>query len=198
MAIKSSTLLGVGRDDDRWSPGFTKLAGVKFFGGMVVTQDPAVLDPKEIKPFAGVINGTNSFPLGLVFENSEAFPPNSDNADGFAGAGHDTLDYARGGKYSVFHRPGNLVDVSDDGRDTTQIALTANNGESVAPQNTSAPFNVNVTYALNDILYATAEDRLVNVAPAAGTVVEIGRVRAINGLAGDAQVFALELQIRVA
>jgi hypothetical protein len=190
MALRSSTQIGLGRDDDRWSPGFSVPAGTTLFGGEVVTQDTTDLTGKTLIVFGGVIDGTHPFPLGLVYENTNAFTPGGASGDKAAGRGFDSLDYARGGMYSVFHRPGNLIDVLNDFRDTTVVAR-AKNGGGNNNQGRSCPFIASDAFAIGDQLYATSEGLLTKVAPGAGTVVCLGWVRAVSGT-GENQVLSVE------
>ena len=81
MAIRSSSQLGVGRDDDRWSPGFSIAAGVTLYGGLVVTNDVVTDSTKTgkiLKAFGnidGIPNTNNPIPIGLVYENTLPFSP---------------------------------------------------------------------------------------------------------------------------
>lgn len=195
MAIRSSTLLGVGKDDDRWSPGFQKASTATLYGGMVVTQDNSDTSGKTIKPFAGqtAIGAANPFPLGLVFESSVLFPvTNTTNPDGQAGYGYDNLNYARGGLYSVFHRPGNLVDVYDDGRNKTDVDRTLMSGATQA-QGASCPFITSASWAIGDTVYCTPEGLLTRDNDRASVI--IGTVRAVSGSDENA-VLAIELGLR--
>ena len=77
MAIKTSTILGNGRDDDRIS-GFSKatLSGAtaynggidQLIGGLVVCQDNSDITGKTLKLFQGAValGVANPLPLGLV------------------------------------------------------------------------------------------------------------------------------------
>jgi hypothetical protein len=210
MAIKTSTILGNGRDDDRIS-GFIKVAagwgGASYFnggidaiiGGTVVCSDASDVTGKSLRPFQGAvaISNANPMPFGLVFENTKPYASVA-SGDQAAGRGFDSLDYARGGEYSIFHRPGNFVDLYDDGRDTTQITPDVSSG---TPQNFSCPFVAADNFAVGDLVYATGAATVGKVAGrltrvnTAATVV-IGWVRAINGLSGNQQIFTLELNIR--
>ncbi len=192
MAIRSTTQLGVGRDDDRWSPGFKKSAADVMFGGLVMSQLTTDATGKTLAIFNGVIDATHPTPLGLVYENTNPFRNNA-SGDSAAGVGFDQIDYARGDEYSVFHRPGNLVDVFDDGRDTTQVARNLNGG-GTNTQNASAPFVVNDTYNIGSRLWSTSEGLLTSVAPAAGTAAQVGYVRAKSGSGADL-VLSVELAI---
>jgi hypothetical protein len=193
MAIRSSIQLGVGKDDDRWSPGFTKAAATVLFGGLAVTSDTTQPDGKLIKPFAGAtaISKSNPLPLGLVFESSVMFPvTNTTNPDGQAGYGYDNLNYARGGMFSVFHRPGNAVDVYDDGRDANLVDRTTVAGTCNQP--TSCPFIIEDSWAVGDTVYATVEGLLTNVDTS--KTAEIGTIRAVSGT-GASAILTLELAI---
>jgi hypothetical protein len=190
MALRSATQIGLGRDDDRWSPGFIIPAGVVLFGGEVVTQDTTDLTGKTLKIFAGVVDATHPFPLGLVYENTNAFTPGGASGDNAAGQGFDSLDYARGAMYSVFHRPGNLIDVLNDYRNTVVVAR-AKNGGGTNNQGTSCPFIASDGFAIGDILYATVDGLLTITPPAAGVIVALGRVRAASGT-GEDQIISVE------
>lgn len=190
MALQTNTQLGVGRDDDRWSPGFVIPNGVLLYGGEVVTQLTTDLTGKTLQVFQGAISPTMPFPLGLVYENTTAFGPGGASGDSAAGVGFDSLDYARGAEYSVFHRPGNLIDVLDDQRNTYQVVRTKNGGGTVT-QNASAPFITTDVFVMGANLYATVDGLLTITAPGAGTVVVVGVVRAVSGT-GDAQVISVE------
>ncbi len=195
--IRSSSLLGVGRDDDRWSPGFSKVSTDTFFGGMVVTQLASdatgkTLQHGGIAGSEGIINADSPFPLGLVFEATN--PPLNTFANGDTAAGNfDSSAYAKGGAYSVFHRPGNLVDVLDDQRNTNQVARVKN-GSGTNTQNTSAPFIVSDAWAVGLPVYYTEEGLLTITAPdtASSNYVRIGFVRAVSG-SGIDLIIALEL-----
>lgn len=190
MALRSSTQIGLGRQDDRWSPGFKIASGDVLFGGEVVTQDTTDLTGKTLIVFGGVLDATHPFPLGLVYENTNAFTPGGASGDNAAGVGFDSLDYARGAMYSVFHTPGNLIDVVNDFRDTTSVAR-AKNGGGTNSQGKSCPFIASDAFAIGDLLYATSEGLLTKVTPAAGTVVVLGIVRAVSGTDED-QVLSVE------
>ncbi len=192
MAIRSATQLGVGRDDDRWSPGFAKQAADVMFGGLVVSQLTTDASGKTLAIFNGVVDSTHPVPLGLVYENTFPFRgiASGDNA---AGNGFDSIDYARGNEYSVFHRPGNLVDVFDDGRDTAQIARTLNGG-GTSLQNTSAPMIVADSWVVGSRIWSTAAGLLTVTAPTAGTAAQIGYSRAVSGSGADLLI-SVELAI---
>jgi len=190
MALRSATQFGAGRDDDRWSPGFAIAAGTALFGGECVTQDPTDLTGKTIHVFGGVIDATHPFPLGLVYENTNAFTPGGASGDQAAGRGFDGLDYARGSLYSTFHRPGNVIDVVNDYRDTTVVARALNGG-GANNQGASCPFIASDAFAIGDAVYATAAGLLTKVAPGAGTVVVLGWVRQASGTVED-QVLSVE------
>jgi hypothetical protein len=196
MSLKlGSTLLGVGRDDDRLSPGFTLGSGVVVFGGLVMSQLTTDVSGKTLAVFNGVIDATHPLPLGLVIENTNPFP-RSASGDADAGVGFDSLDYARGGLYSVFHRPGNFADISDDGRDRTVVARTANAGPAVNQQ-ASAPFIITDPWAIGVEVYSTPQGLLTTVVPAGapGTIVAVvGYIRAVFGT-GSTLKLALELQL---
>lgn len=199
--IRSSTLLGVGRDDDRWSPGFGKQASDTLYGGLVVTNLTTDATGKTIKPFGvagsqGIITAASPFPLGLVFEATN--PPLQTFASGDNAAGNfDSSAYAKGNSYSVFHRPGNLVDVLDDQRNTTQVARVKNGG-GTNTQNASAPFIVSDTWSVGAPVYSTEEGLLTTTAPttAASSYVRVGFVRAVSGSGLDL-VVAVELNMQV-
>ena len=191
MALRSSTQIGLGRDDDRWSPGFIIPTGVVLYGGEVVTQDTTDLTGKTLKIFAGVVDATHPFPLGLVYENTNAFQPGGASGDGAAGQGFDSLDYARGAMYSVFHRPGNLIDVLNDFRNTVNTPARVKNGGGSNSQGLSCPFIASDGFAIGDILYATVDGLLTVTPPAAGVIVALGQVRAASGT-GEDQVISVE------
>jgi hypothetical protein len=203
MAIKSNTLFGNGRDDDRIS-GFKKVdlsvtteynnGFDELIGGMVVCSDGSVdASGKTIHLFNGqtALSAVNGLPLGLVYENTKPYPATT-SGDNAAGVGHDSLDYARGGIYSAFHRPGNFVDVFDDFRNTAQIGSPA--------QNFSCPFVATDTFAVGSSVYATPQGSSYGMGrlttdPTSATAI-IGTVRANNGLSGNLQQFTIELGIR--
>lgn len=209
MAVKiSSVLLNAGRDDDRISGLIlsvaTPSASQQLFGGQVITQDQAATPTgagKTIKNFDGSadVSATNPFPLGLVIESTYPFPGGGVSGDTAAGVGHDTIDYARGGAYTAFHRPGNLVDVYDDKRNTQQV--TNNGGQ----QNTSAPFVQNRTWAVGDTVFAadsaldttlSRNGLLDNVNAAGSGGARIGIVRAVSGSGSDL-ILTVELNISI-
>jgi hypothetical protein len=199
--IRSSTLLGVGRDDDRWSAGFGKSSTDTYFGGMVVTQLTTDSTGKTllhggVTGSQGIINATSPFPLGLVFEATN--PPLQAFANGDNAAGNfDSSAYAKGGEYSVFHRPGNLVDVLDDQRNTTQVSVVKNGGGSVT-QNQSAPFIIGDAWAVGLPVYYTEAGLLTITAPTTGAsdYVRLGFVRAVSASAGPDLVVAIELNMQ--
>lgn len=196
MAIRSAIQFGAGRDDDRLSPGFKKAAtGVgNLFGGQVVTSDTTDASGKTIKLFngQGAVSTTNPKPLGLVFESSVLFPvTNTANPDGQAGYGYDNINYARGGVYSVFHRPGNIVEVFDDGRATNLVNRVTNAGPTNS-QPESAPFITSDSYVVGSPVYATGEALLTS--DSTGATAEIGVVRAVSG-SGAAAILTIELGI---
>jgi len=209
MAIKlGSALLGVGRDDDRLSPGFAATAGVTFIGGTAATQDFNDSTGKTLTHFNGAADidpADNIFPLGLVLEDSNPFPRPA-SGDSSAGAGFDIQDYAKGDLFSVFHRPGNFADIFDDGRDATQVKPLQNAGGVATTnfQNQSAPFIVEDTWALGAAVYATVTGLLTTVKPtsadagvaATDPVARIGRVRAVDGSGANLKI-ALELDLGV-
>jgi hypothetical protein len=202
MAIRISSIIqNGGRDDDRLS-GFTKDPAVtNIFGGMAVTQ---LTDPtgagKVMTLFDGgnIVAGStgspaNLYPLGLAIEPTTGFPGIAANGDTGAGLGFDTQDYAKGGIYSAFHRPGNLVDVYDDERNRNQVTI---NG---AGQNQSCPFVGNLTYNVGDIIYATGtsvgqKGLLTNVASPSGSA-RFGIVRAVTNAGLSSPVLTIELHI---
>ena len=199
MAVRiSSILMGAGRDDDRLSGFALPLTGTALMGGQVVTSDETVSDGKTLKLFNGgaVVSGTNALPLGLVIESTNPYPGGGASGDQAAGVGFDSLDYARGGMYSVFHRPGNLVDLYDDGRDTTQVTLNA------GFQNNSCPFVANRTWIVGGGLWATAlvalgKMGIIDNADAIGAgSARIGTLRAISGTGGET-ILTIELNIYV-
>lgn len=190
MALRSATQIGLGRDDDRWSPGFIIASSLTLFGGEVVTQDTTDLTGKTLIAFGGVVDATHPFPLGLVYENTNAYTPGGASGDHAAGRGFDSLDYARGNMYSVFHRPGNIIDVLNDYRDTSVVAAPKNGG-GTNNQSKSCPFIASDNFAIGDTLYATSAGLLTNTTPAAGTVVKLGHVRAASGT-GEDQVISVE------
>ena len=193
MALRTTTAFQNGRDDDR-SSGFKRSASERFFGGMVVTQDNTDASGLTIKPFNGVaaLAAANPLPLGLVFESNVQFPSAPSDPDQFAGKGFDNLDYARGGLFSAFHRPGNFIEVYDDGRSSTLVNRTENSG---GPSNQveSAPFIVTDTFTVGLTVYATSEGLLTTNSATATAV--IGTVRAGAGSGAD-QIFTIELGIR--
>ncbi len=199
--IASSKLLGVGRDDDRWSAPFKKGVATPLFGGMVVTQVPTDLTGKTIQPSGvsgnqGIINSDSPFPLGLVFESTNQRLQAFANGDTAAG-NFDSSAYAKGGDYSVFHRPGNLVDVTDDQRDPSQVARVLNAGAGTSTQNASAPFIVADNWTIGAPVYFTEEGLLTVVAPNTGasSYVRVGFVRATAG-SGIDLIVALELNMQ--
>jgi hypothetical protein len=200
MAIRiSSVIQNGGRDDDRLS-GFVKDASAPFFiGGMVVTQKApdATGAGKNMTYFNGaaVISATNPRPLGLVIEPTTGYPNIAANNDQGAGLGFDTQDYAKGGLYSAFHRPGNLVDVFDDLRDRTQVVIAA------TPQNKSCPFVSARTWAVGDTVYACdpavgQAGLLDNVASPAGSA-RVGTVRSVTNAGLGTPMLTIELAIDV-
>jgi hypothetical protein len=190
--LQTNTQLGVGRDDSRWSPGFVIPSGTVLYGGEVVTQLTTDLTGKTLQVFSGAITSTMPFPIGLVWENTTAFGPGGASGDSAAGVGFDSLDYARGNEYSVFHDPGNVIDVLDDQRNTTQVVQTLNGGGTVT-QNASAPFITTDSFAIGNVLYATVAGLLTITPPGSGTIVALGVVRATSGTPGtDQQVITVE------
>jgi hypothetical protein len=191
MAVRiSSYLLGNGQSDDR-TTGFTAASTFNGISGTVMTQDPTDTTGMTIKKFDGsaVISSTNPLPLGLLIEPTRGSTNAAANGDTAAGQNFDTVDYARGGNYSLFHRPGNFVDVYDDFRDTTQATI---NG---ASQNASCPFVANRTWAVGDSVYAEANALLDNVNAQAVGGARIGTVRAVSG-SGAELILCIELGIR--
>lgn len=199
MALRISSIIqNGGRDDDRLS-GFLKDASAAFFiGGMAVTQkaDPSGAG-KLITYFDGsaAIGVANLRPLGLVIEPTTGFPNIAANNDQGAGLGFDTQDYAKGGIYSIFHRPGNMVDVYDDLRDRTQVTI---NG---APQNKSCPFVANRAFVVGDGIFAAdpalgQAGLLDNVASPAGSA-RFGTVRSVTDAGLGSPVLSVELDIEV-
>lgn len=208
MAVRiSSILLNAGRDDDRISgllPVITNGAPQDIYGGMVITQDPTATPTgagKTFKSFDGnaVVSATNPFPWGLVIESTFGSNRGGASGDTAAGRGFDTVDYARGGSFSAFHRPGNLVDVYDDQRNRTQV--TVNGGL----QNQSAPFIQNRAWAIGDVVFASAAavdttlgrvGLLDNVNAAGAGGARIGLIRAVNG-SGQDLILTVELDISI-
>ena len=194
----SSVIQNGGRDDDRLTA-FTKDTAAAFFiGGLAVTQkaDPSGAG-KVITYFDGsaAIGAANLYPLGLVIESTTGFPGIAANNDQGAGLGFDTQDYAKGGLYSVFHRPGNLVDVYDDLRDRTQVTINA------APQNKSCPFVANRGWAVGDTVYAAdpalgQAGLLDNVASPAGSA-SFGIVRSVTNAGLGSPMLTIELDIAI-
>jgi hypothetical protein len=194
----SSVIQNGGRDDDRLS-GFLKDSAIPLiFGGMVITQkaDPSGAG-KIIVFFDGsaAIGVANLRPLGLAIEPTTGFPGISANNDQGAGLGFDTQDFAKGGIYSVFHRPGNLVDVFDDLRDRTQVVI---NG---TPQNRSCPFVANRVYVVGDAIYAAdpglgQAGLLDNAASPSGSA-RIGTVRSVTDAGLGSPVLTIELDIEL-
>jgi len=193
----SSVIQNGGRDDDRLS-GFSKDTAVALFiGGMVVTQkaDPTGAG-KVITVFDSSIalDATHLRPLGLVIEPTTGYPNIAANGDTGAGVGFDTQDYAKGNIYSVFHRPGNLVDVYDDLRDRTQVTVNA------ALQNKSCPFVANRTWAVGDAVYGSSlagvgvAGLLDNTGGVAGSC-RIGTVRSVTDAGLGSPVLTIELDI---
>lgn len=199
--IRSSILLGVGRDDDRWSPGFSKQSADTMYGGLVVTQLTTDLTGKTLKIFGvassqGIITVANPFPLGLVFEATN--PPTMPFASGDSAAGNfDSSAYAKGGSYSVFHRPGNCCDVLDNQSNTTQVARVKN-GSGTNTQNTSAPFIVSDAWVIGAPVYSTEEGLLTVTAPTTGAsnYIRVGFCRAVSGSGLDL-IVAIELNMQV-
>lgn len=193
MALRTSNAFKNGRDDDRTS-GLKRSLAERFFGGQVVTQDNADPSGLTIQFFAGAtaLGVDNPLPLGLVFESNVQFPVAPQDPDQFAGRGFDNLDYARGGIHSVFHRPGNFIEVFDDRRSATLVDRAENSG---GPSNQveSAPFIVTDGFNIGDTVFSTDEGMLTTNSTGATAV--IGTVRAEAGSAAD-QVFTLELHIR--
>jgi len=193
----SSIVQNGGRDDDRLS-GFTKDPLAAFFiGGMAVTQltPDATGAGKTMTYFdsTAVLSATNVRPLGLVIESTTGFPGIAANNDQGAGIGFDTQDYAKGGLYSAFHRPGNLVDAFDDLRDRTQVTI---NG---APQNKSCPFVANRVWAIGDTVYATAtaigqKGLLDNTGGISGSA-SLGTIRAVTNAGLGTPMLTIELNI---
>jgi hypothetical protein len=197
--LRTSVQLGVGRDDDRWSPGFTKASTVTaFYGGICVTQlttdsTGMTLIPSGVVGSQGIISAASPFPLGLVFEAT--FPPSNTFANGDNAAGnYDSSAYAKGGVYTVFHRPGNAIDVLDDQRNTAQVTINKNGGGTVA-QNTSAPFVVSDAWAVGLPVYFTEIGLLTITVPGSGTYVRVGFVRAVSGTGADLLV-TIELNMQ--
>lgn len=201
MAIRiSSVIQNGGRDDDRLS-GFLKPANIALLlGGMPVTQAvDASGAGKLLAPFDGTaaISGANIFPLGLAIEPTSGFPNIAANGDTGAGLGFDTQDYAKGGVYSVFHRPGNLVDVYDDERNRNQVNLAAIGGGS---QNASCPFLANLNYAVGETVYATAISAVTNCSYLANTgstpgSASFGVIRSVTNAGLSSPVLTIELHI---
>ncbi len=198
MAIKiSSILLNAGRDDDRVSGLLRNDPSLVVVGGMVITQDPSAGPSGEGKTFklfdgSAAVSGDNPLPWGLVIEATHGYPGGGASGDTAAGRGFDNLfPVARGGVYSAFHRPGNIVDVLDDQTDTTQVTVNA------GQQNASAPFVVNDSWAVGIPVFADANGLLTitNAAGAGGA--QIGTVRAVNGSGADL-ILAIELGIAIA
>jgi hypothetical protein len=201
MAVRiSSFLLSAGKDDDRisgFAPNATTL-GQPLYGGMVVTQDQTDSTGKTFKLFDGnaVIGATNPFPLGLLIEPAKASAVGAASGSGAAGVGFDSYNYARGGFYSVFHRPGNILDVYDDQSNKTQVSINGAN------QNTSAPFVVNRTWAVGNVVYSSSaatvgQVGLLDNSNTAGTGgARIGIVRAMFG-SGIDLILTIELDIAV-
>jgi hypothetical protein len=202
MALRiSSVLLNAGRDDDRISglmPTAALLAAGGVIGGQVITQDQTVPGGQTFKLFDGgsVVGATNPFPWGLVIEPTHGYTGGGASGDQAAGRGFDTLDYARGGLYTAFHRPGNLLDAYDDQRDKSQVTVNA------GAQNNSAPFVQNRTWNVGDAVFATAaalgkQALLDNVNAAGAGGARIGWVRAVAGSGADL-ILTIELDLSIA
>lgn len=199
MALRiSSVIQNGGRDDDRLSAFSKDTAAPFFMGGMAVTQkaDPSGAG-KVITYFDGsaAIGAANLRPLGLVIEATYGYPGIAASGDNAAGLGFDTQDYAKGGLYSVFHRPGNFVDVYDDLRDRTQVTINA------APQNKSCPFVANRAWAVGDGVYAAdpalgQAGLLDNVASPSGSA-RFGTVRSVTDAGLGTPVLTIELGIEL-
>jgi len=192
----SSVVQNGGRDDDRLSAFIKDPLAPFFVGGMAVTQlADATGAGKTITYFDGAaaVGVANLRPLGFVIESTYGFPGIAANDDQGAGIGFDTQDYAKGGLYSVFHRPGNLVDVYDDLRDRTQVTI---NG---AAQNKSCPIVANRAWAVGDAVYAAdpalgQAGLLDNVAGPSGSI-RFGTVRSVTNAGLGTSMLTIELDI---
>ncbi len=211
MAVRiSSYVMNAGRDDDRISglkPDPTAVTGIvnsaALVGGMIISPGPIGTPDAGGKIFQfydglplafGTPGSVNPFPWGLLIEPNAGFPRAGASGDTAAGQGFDSLDYARGGLFSAFHRPGNILDVYDDFRNRAQVTILA------LAQNQSCPYIQNVTWAAGDIVYSSvAADGqiglLSNIPTAAGSV-SIGHIRAVNGTGAD-RILTVELQLQV-
>jgi hypothetical protein len=179
---------------------------------MAVTQkaDPSGAG-KTLTYFNGAaaIGAANLRPRGLCVESTTGFPgiaaggapiPSSGLAgaplmDPSAGLGFDTQDYAKGGIYSVFHRPGNLVDVYDDNRDRTQVVINGVN------QNKSCPFVKSRAWAVGDGVYAAdpalGQAGLLDNVPSPAGSARFGTVRSVTDAGLGSPVLTIELGIEV-
>ncbi len=110
------------------------------------------------------------------------------------GQGYDTINSAFGGVYSIFHRPGNAVDVVDGQENLTQVTVNKN-GSGTVVQNASCPFINTDAFVIGDPLYHTDKGLLTRTAPTTGTskYAQQGWCRAISG-SGDTQRITLELE----
>lgn len=209
MAIKNSTQLGVGMPDDRIS-GFTKSTNgpTAFYGANPLVQDTTDTSGKSLILSNGLVDSTHPLPLGLVSENTNGYQTVAAQGDTAAGGSRfDTIQYARGGNYSLYHRPGNFVDIFDDNSNTTPITPVANTGtggvaaSTPGPQNTSCPFLASDTFAAGQRVFiltnATGQGLLTNTPPAnfpsaTRNIVQVGWVRAVTG-SGATQKITVEL-----
>ena len=210
MALRNSTQLGVGSIDDRWSAGFLKSAAsgltagfatTPWFGGLVMAQDALVTggdtSGRTLMVSTGATTSTQPIPVGLLVENQYGFSTVAAQGDHAAGGTFDTIFYARGGVFSVMHRPGNVFDIFDDNSNTTQVTQTKNGGGTVT-QNQSAPFITTDTFAVGSVVYCSGDGLLTVTTPGAtaGTNIVVGVVRAVTGT-GITQRITLELGIRL-
>jgi len=200
----TATQLGVGRNDDRWS-GFTGPAGVALYGGLCVSQNPTVDPTGETLQLSGVVGSQGIYNtavpvmLGLAWELTGL--PSGPSGAGVivsapnqGGLGYDTINSAFGGIYSIFHRPGNAVDVVDGQENLNQVTVNKNGGSTVT-QNASCPFVSTDAFVIGSPIYHTDKGLLTITLPGTGgaTYAQAGFCRAITGT-GDAQRITVELE----
>lgn len=201
----TATQLGIGRNDDRWS-GFNGPAGISLYGGLSVSQNYTIDATGKTLQLSGVVGSQGIYStavpvtIGLSWELTglPTGPSGSGpivSAPNQGGLGYDTINSAFGGIYSIFHRPGNAVDVIDGQENTTQVAFVKNASGGNVTQNQSCPFISNDVFAGGSALYHTEKGLLTIVAPTTGsdTYAQVGWVRAISGT-GDAQRITVELE----
>jgi hypothetical protein len=189
MAIKNTSVIQGAKDDDRLS-GFLPPAGdPTLVGGIVVAIDSTALPTLTLKRFVGTaaLSAGNQRPLGMLFEAAQGYSGGGASGDNAAGRGFDTVDKARGGIFSVAHRPGNLFDVYDDQRNDLQVTVDGD------PQNASCPF-VNNENFVPGALTANVSGLLSQVAPPVGGCY-IGWLHAVTGGSAMDRVLTVELAI---